>query len=166
MPLFLAGLGYKVIGVDFRKYSYRVYNFQFVQGDILKLPFKDNCLDAITCISTIEHIGRGFYNDPQNYVSADILGMQEIKRVLKLKGLLILSVPFGKASVNNQQRIYDKEGLTNLLEGFNTQVMRFYRNYECKNRNNYWKEITLQEAEEIDSSQRTECVCLFSGWRK
>ena len=71
LPLFLAGLGFQVTGFDFRKYPYQAPNFKFVQGDILKMPFENGSFDAVTCVSTIEHIGIGFYSDPKDIVSSD-----------------------------------------------------------------------------------------------
>ena len=163
LPLFLAGLGFQVTGFDFRQYPYQVPNFKFIQGNILDLPFEKESFDVVTCVSTIEHIGVGYYNDPKEIISADIKGMTEIKRVLKQKGVLILTVPFGKALVNNQQRVYDKKGLDALLNGFLVKEIKFFKNTQVVEGNNYWEQITLEQAESLYYASGTECVCCLSA---
>ena len=165
LPLFLAGLGFKVTGFDFREYPYRVPNFEFRQGSILELPFEKDSFEAATCVSTIEHIGIGFYDDPKDNVSSDIKGMSEVRRVLKTGGLLILTVPFGKALVNNQQRIYDREGLDKLLAGFSVKTIKFFKNTPVVKGNNYWEEISPLQAGESEYSAGTECVCCLSAFK-
>ena len=165
LPLFLAGLGFKVTGFDFREYPYRVPNFEFRQGSILELPFEKDSFEAATCVSTIEHIGIGFYDDPKDNVSSDIKGMSEVRRVLKTGGLLILTVPFGKALVNNQQRIYGREGLDKLLAGFSVKTIKFFKNTPAVKGNNYWEEISPLQAGESEYSTGTECVCCLSAFK-
>jgi len=163
LPLFLSGLGFQVTGFDFRQYPYRVPNFKFVQGSILGLPFEKDFFDAATCVSTIEHIGIGFYNDPKDNFTADLKGMLEIKRVLKPQGLLILTVPFGKAAVNNQQRIYDPKGLSGLLSGFSLDTIKFFKNVQIARGNNYWEQVSPGQAESLSYTEGTECVCCLSA---
>jgi SAM-dependent methyltransferase len=165
LPLFLAGLGFQVTGFDFRQYPYRVPNFKFVQGSILDLPFEKESFDVVTCVSTIEHIGIGFYSDPKDIISCDIQGMLEIKRVLKPGGRLILTVPFGKAFINNQQRIYDRQGLDKLLAGFSVNTIKFFKNTQAVKGNNYWEQIPPDQAESLCYTSGTECVCCLSALR-
>lgn len=164
LPLFMAAAGYQVTGFDFREYPYRVPNFSFVQGDILNLPFPDHEFDAVTCVSTIEHVGIGFYRDPTSEKNApDAKGIAQARRVLKRRGLFLLTVPFGKPHENNQQRVYDKLGIDRLLYGFDVQKMQFYKNVHPVSGNNYWEEIRLDEAEGIFYETGTECVCCVSA---
>jgi SAM-dependent methyltransferase len=164
LPLFLAGLSYRVTGFDFREYPYRVPNFEFVQGDILDLPFEDNVFDAVTCVSTIEHVGIGFYDDPKcTDASPDIKGMAEARRVLKPGGLLILSIPFGMPHVNDQQRVYDSSRVDRLLAGYSIIRKKYYRNVIDTDRQNYWKEIDAAEASAVQSVSGTDCVCCISA---
>lgn len=78
----------KVIGVDisseaidFASTKYQSNGLDFYIGDILYIDFPDNCFDVITCFETIEHV--------QNQEKA----FMELQRVLKPKGLLIISSP-------------------------------------------------------------------------
>ncbi len=57
------------------------YNPDIV-GDIHKMPFADNSLDAIICIAVLEH------------VENPILAVSEMRRVLKPGGYIFLYVPF------------------------------------------------------------------------
>lgn len=78
----------KVIGLEFSKeaveYSIDNYgnkNCIFIQGDAQNMPFKDNNFDAVVSFETIEHL-----ENPSKFIS-------EVLRVLKKKGILILSTP-------------------------------------------------------------------------
>ena len=93
LPLQLAALGYSVTGFDFREYPYGHPNLTFVQGDMTKLPFDKENFDAILSISTLEHVGIGFYADPQEAQQADKKAIGEIARVLKPNGLFVLTAP-------------------------------------------------------------------------
>lgn len=70
--------------------------------DIRALPFLFDTFDLVTCISTLEHVGMdntskytndSAYNEmrPDDYLSA----IAELRRVLKPRGTLYLTVPFG-----------------------------------------------------------------------
>jgi len=167
LSLFFASLGFQVTGFDFREYPYRVPNFKFQQGDILNLPFESSSFDAALCVSMIEHVGLGFYHDPQSEMEADEKGMQEIHRVLKPKGRLVLTVPFGLPHVNDQQRTYDKLRLDRLLEKFTVEDMRFFRNVLPGGQDhNVWKESSLQEAQNVVAETGTECVCCVKAVKK
>jgi SAM-dependent methyltransferase len=93
----------KVINIDFYP-----FNNVGIVADITKLPFKDNSVDVIICESVLEHV-----KNPWAIV-------QEIKRVLKLGGLVYISVPFiasFHSSPNDYYR-WSKQGLRELLKKF------------------------------------------------
>lgn len=165
LPLYLSYSGVKVKGLDYRDYPYSAPNFQFLRGDILKLPFNSFLFDAVICISTLEHIGIGFYNDPKQSISADTIAMGEIRRVLRSNGILVLSVPYGIGTVNNQQRIYDAAALNKLMEGFKICIQKYYCDIILKDKAcNMWTECDKENADKIDSSQRMQCVtCLVAS---
>lgn len=160
IPIHLSSLGYKLVGVDFRICPYAHPNFRFVRSDILKLPFKDDYFDIVTCVSTLEHIGLGFYSDQaiENY--ADINALKAIYKVLKKGGLLILTLPCGIKRETAQQRIYDLESLKILLKDFNVKQEKYFANFSG-GRNNYWLEIDKEKACKIESEDgSTNCVYL------
>jgi len=89
--------------------------------------------------------------------------MEEIHRVLKAKGVLILTIPFGMYQETSQQRIYDTKHLENILIGFSIEIKKFFIN-NAKGDNNYWKEVTesvASNAESLDGT--TNCVCLIKA---
>lgn len=149
-PLLEASLGFKVTGYDFREYPYVHPNITFKQGDICKMPFTDNFFDAVVCLSTIEHLGIGFYDDPKKIEFADVEGMKEIFRVLKSKGRLILSAPVGRSQMTKQQRIYDTNSFQKLFKDFNITELRFFKNSRSSQDSpNYWEEVTTVQIDNI-----------------
>ena len=56
-------------------------NVKLDRGDVRKMKFKDGSFDVIFCTDMLEHI-----RDPE-------VALKEIRRVLKPKGILIVSVP-------------------------------------------------------------------------
>ena len=71
-------LGYNIIGVDLNYASKYVIN-----GDMTKLPFKDEIFKDILCLDVLEHLN---FDEQKEALS-------EIKRALKKNGVLILSIP-------------------------------------------------------------------------
>jgi len=59
----LACLGFKVYGLDVSNYKLTRPNFTFVKEDIRSTSFPNNFFDIVIAISTIEHIGLGYYGD-------------------------------------------------------------------------------------------------------
>ena len=68
---------------------YRAPNLKFQCADVLALPFNDAHFDRVVCFETLEHL-----HDHEGLVN-------ELKRVLKPEGLLILSSP-NKASSSDE----------------------------------------------------------------
>jgi hypothetical protein len=73
--------------------------------------------DAALCISTLEHVGLGWYGDSE-YDAGDRRALRRIAELLVPEGLLVLTVPYGTASVDALQRRYDRAGLDTLLDGW------------------------------------------------
>ncbi|MDQ0999276.1 ubiquinone/menaquinone biosynthesis C-methylase UbiE [Phyllobacterium ifriqiyense] len=63
-----------------RKYA-KIRNVQFEVGDLAHLPFDTDTFDVIVCFETVEHV-----DDP-------LAAINELQRVLKSNGLLIISTP-------------------------------------------------------------------------
>jgi SAM-dependent methyltransferase len=74
----------------------------YLFSDIRNLPFKDNCFDLITCVSSLEHVGmdNAIYSDNQKYREKEVFDFEkavlELKRVLRPGGKVLITVPFGK----------------------------------------------------------------------
>lgn len=69
-----------------------------VCGDAAGLPIRDAAFDLITCVSTLEHIGRdnGRYGVGRGSGGPDA-ALAEFARVLAPHGAVIVTVPFGRA---------------------------------------------------------------------
>lgn len=97
-----------VIGMDISEnaISYAKKNFpgRYETGDIQNLQFSDNYFDGIVCFETIEH------------VDDDDKAIIELKRVLKVNGVLIISIPLHHPDTIYHKKIYDYESARKLLE--------------------------------------------------
>ncbi len=166
LPLYLSALGLRVTGMDFRRFPYSFANFEFVQGDILNMPFDDGFFDAVTCVSTLEHLGLGFYADPRSDFSVDEGALKEIGRVLKSGGRLVLTVPYGVAIQNDHQRIYDEERLAALLSGWRLERKQHYiKVFPDDAWNNFWEKVPAEIAGRVDAGGKTEAICCLEAVR-
>ena len=107
----------------------------YLYEDLRSLPCKDGWFDAITCISTIEHVGMDNMlvtmekshreNRPQDFLRA----VREMRRVLKPGGALFLTVPFGRYEQHGWQQQFDSSMLAALISEFRPQKMEktFFR---------------------------------------
>ena len=78
-------------------------NISYIYGDLRSTVFKDGLFDEIICVSTLEHIGTDntflYSSDPKSkeFAPQDFLkAIDEFKRILKPKGKLLITVPFGE----------------------------------------------------------------------
>ncbi len=130
-PLILAGFGYNVCGIDIREFAVtnriKFDNFRFIQEDIRQASLSDNYFDAVTAVSTIEHIGIGGRYGMNDDLQGDKKTLEEIRRVLKPGGVALLTIPFGRAKiVKPYLRVYDAARLDYLAEGFVIESKEFY----------------------------------------
>lgn len=103
-------------------YAKKQFNMTIINGSILDLPFKDDEFDLVCAFDVIEH------------VEDDLLGIQEMKRVCKSDGLIVLTVPAymflwsQHDEVNHHYRRYTLKKLKNLVkkEGLHTIRGTFY----------------------------------------
>ena len=107
----------------------------YLYEDLRSLPCKDEWFDAITCISTIEHVGMDNVlvtleknhreNRPQDFLRA----VREMRRVLKPEGTLFLTVPFGRYEHHGWLQQFDSGMLSVLISEFQPQkvVKTFFR---------------------------------------
>lgn len=113
--------GWEVTGIDIRnEWQFHHPNFTFIQGDIRETKLDSHYFDVVTCISTLEHIGlAGYYGNRVEVGDGDLQAIEQIKRVLKPNGKLILTVPYCKNYfVRPGARIYDMSRLNKMLNGF------------------------------------------------
>ncbi len=116
-------------GTDFTKQSlarlskkYPIY--QFLQADLLKLPFKKNTFDDVCLIEVLEHIS------PRQTFAV----LNEMYRVVRPGGRVFLSVPINEGleemmphNPNEHVRVYSEELLRYEVEAAGFSVEQIYR---------------------------------------
>jgi len=137
IPAMLA-LGYEVVGVDLGdRLASVMAGFTLVRGDFNQLDLGSN-FDVVIACSSIEHFGlSGRYGSAED-PSGDLKAAQKILRHLAPGGLLFLTIPVGHDAVHMPwHRVYGKQRLPQLLEGFEVVHQRFL----CKEPWGPWREV-------------------------
>ncbi|WP_375470941.1 DUF268 domain-containing protein [uncultured Nostoc sp.] len=113
----LANFNYSVTAIDIRPIALFHPNLKFVKTDICNPVLPPASFDCVIALSTLEHIGLGWYGDEtgKNY---DIKAAQKISLLLKPEGSFILTVPYGKKALTPVHRIYNQESLQKLIQDF------------------------------------------------
>jgi hypothetical protein len=94
---------------DYRPAELNLPNYDSDFADLKKLSFESNSIESLSCMHTIEHIGLGRYGDELDS-NGDIKAIDELKRVLKPNGNLLIVTPVGKPKIEfNAHRIYSFE---------------------------------------------------------
>jgi len=103
----------KVSFVDIRPLEVELENFNSINGDVTNLPFEDNSIQSLSCLSVVEHIGLGRYGDELDAFGTKKACM-ELSRVLTSGGNLYLSLPIGKPRLCfNAMRIHSARQIIN-----------------------------------------------------
>lgn len=120
----LASLNYSVTAIDIRPIALFHPNLKFVKTDICKPSLAVESFDCVIALSTLEHIGLGWYGD-ESGETLDIEAVKQIHSLLKPEGSFILTVPYGKKACTPVHRIYDKTSLENLIEDFDISEIHY-----------------------------------------
>ena len=148
----LATLGFTVTAIDIRPYPLQLPVCE------LSLPHlrwrHDGVFDAVVCLSTLEHFGRGAYGDSRVEERADLAAMGRVKELTRPGGLFVATVPYGAGDVDELQRTYDRTGLDDLLRGWIVDELAFLR----RQSSTVW---TLEHV----ADRQTEMVALITAHR-
>jgi ubiquinone/menaquinone biosynthesis C-methylase UbiE len=130
------------------------------------MPFEDNVFDAIFCVSTLEHVGMnntiyglGVEDDHVSQLDA----MREMYRILKPKGKLLLTLPFGKFQNHGGFIQYDLAALGHVVinSDFKSKSICTFR------LNRYWHFCKLNECSNVKYQEEKHragaVVCLILG---
>ena len=120
VSLSLATLGYEVTAIDPRPNPLSHEHLQTIAGQIEEWD-TDAEFDAVLCLSTIEHLGTGEYEQQGTERRVDLDAMKRMHELTKPGGLLVLTTAVGEASANESSRVYDREGLDELLAGWQVE---------------------------------------------
>jgi hypothetical protein len=119
-PLSAASLGYMVTAIDPRSLPYSHPNLEVVSQRFEDWRGPSGSFAAAFLISTIEHVGLPAYGvrpfgDAAPGVGADVAMLDRVSGLLAADGLLVLTTPYGPRGVDDFQRTYDDEALSELL---------------------------------------------------
>lgn len=151
----LASLGFQVVGVDLRRLPLEHPNFQMVKANLAELPFPDGSFDVVISLSTIEHVGLGWYAEGEDRAT-DERAAAEAWRVLRPGGRFILTVPYGRAAETPLQRVYDAARLDHLLAKFR----RVETAFGLREGESWAYSTDAARAGAVDSSERVGAVAL------
>ncbi len=103
-------LGFNAIGIDLRDYGLPCDTF--VLGDARAMPFEDDSMDVSFSISTIEHVGlveTPYFTDAVCDEEGDLKVVQEMIRVTRPGGLILITIPLGSGDADQRKwiRFYD-----------------------------------------------------------
>ena len=146
VPLYLASRGARVVGVDLRPYGFEHPNLRFLNGDLLQLNLPAASFDAVLSLSAVEHAGLDVYGS-DIYDRGDFKVMREFHRLLRPGGRLLLTVPFGIATMTAGMRVYDSAGLDQLTDGWKVRVRELYRRHAAPSASSFWLPVSEEDAQ-------------------
>ena len=118
-PAYLAalvaeGVG-ELVGVDLAEAA--VEGMQTVRADVRELPFADASFDQVLLVSTLEHVGADntvYGHGGEADAAGRLLALRELRRVLRPRGNLLVTVPLGEPGDHGWFRQDDVRGWTRL----------------------------------------------------
>lgn len=142
---FVYGVDVDRDSIQAAKLKYKKENLQFITGSVIEIPLEDNSIDVVVSFETIEHL------DKHNEM------MVEIKRVLKSKGILIISTP-DKLYYSDKRKYSNPYHVKELYEDdFRSLIANFFSNKQLL----YQKYINNNSI--ILDKSRLEDVTFFTG---
>ena len=123
---------------------------RFVEGDVLSTPLPEKHFNLIISCSAVQHVGLlGRFNVKENRPEGDFEAMARMRELLKPDGLMLLTVSLGKDALFAPYfRVYGRERLPRLLEGFNV-LKDAYWVKDSQNRWVQWDRETALNVEAI-----------------
>jgi 2-polyprenyl-3-methyl-5-hydroxy-6-metoxy-1,4-benzoquinol methylase len=118
VALSMASLGLEVFAADLRPHPLEHPLLTPVVGPIEEWEGPGAPLDAVFCISSIEHFGIGAYGEEGDNLDLDRDLVERCRTWLRPGGELVITTPYGRWQVDELQRTYDAPHLDALLEGW------------------------------------------------
>jgi hypothetical protein len=159
--------------IEFGCYDYRVADFRGgeYQGDFIEYDFKDEKFDTVMFISSLEHFPM-CTEDTRYGVHAELSlgwqykegedrrGYQKALSILKDKGKIILTVPFGNPVWQLYHQNYNWELLLKLTKG-STIIEKETYTLRDQNKPFYWEQTEPEDMEDIIFDDRAHGVGCF-----
>jgi ubiquinone/menaquinone biosynthesis C-methylase UbiE len=132
--------------VETARNRYKSANVEFIQGSASSIPLKSNTVDVVTSFETIEHL------------SEHDLMLQEIKRVLKTDGILIISTPDKDFYRKNYPGFNNQFHLKELThKEFEVLLSKFFRHIKFFMQNDFSGTFILPEGSSFSPTLMLTC---------
>ena len=139
-----------IVTLAYEGHAFPTTSTAYEFADLRRLPYRDEWFATAICLSTIEHVGldNRIYGaqaeSPSDPTREAVRALQEIQRVVRRGGTLLLSVPFGRSSSRGWFRIFDSRDLEPLVAapGWESPRVRYFRATR-----DGWRECDAAEAE-------------------
>lgn len=118
IALALASLGHEATVVDPNGYPFEHANLRVRRRTLADLDEGESGFDAALALSSVEHFGRPHYGQAASVERLDLQATAELRRRVRPGGRLVLTVPLGPPSVDDFQRVYDEDGVRELVQGW------------------------------------------------
>lgn len=144
-----------VVGLDLRDYPFVNRNMVFVKRNVMDTKLHSDKFDVIIAVSTIEHLGLNVYSQLKLDNNGDVKGIEELRRILKPGGILILTTPYigsHPIRVYLSERNYNRYTLEKLLKGFQIVKEEYFYPKRIRSRLHWMK----MDREKIDQQKFTE----------
>lgn len=113
---------FDIASLPLKRYTHNI-NSHPICGDIVHLPYRDNSFNFVTALDILEH------------VKNDYKVVSEINRILKQKGIVVITVPHRKEYYTNQDKIighyrrYEINDILDLFLDFDFGLIRYFGVY-------------------------------------
>jgi len=164
--------------IEFGCYDYRVADFRGgeYQGEFIEYDFKDEKFDTVMFLSSLEHFpmctedtrhgGMAELSPNWHYKEGeDIRGYQKALSILKDKGKIILTVPFGKPVWQDYHQNYNWEKLLELTKG-STIIEKQTFTLKDTSKPFHWEQTEPEDMEDIIYDDKAHGVGCFVMQKK
>lgn len=155
LPLHLAAMGFRTVATDLAPFPIVGGGADFVCADVARPPFREGSFDAAVLVSTLEHVGVGFYGGKTD-AAGDFALMRAVRDLIRPGGHLVLTVPFGRSGLGPFQRSYDGTRLRAVTDGWTWRESRF-----AVRRGPAWVGANETDAASAESASQTRAVAML-----